>query len=137
MTQNCSCNPLLKQLYGRHRSLLWARIRPFVYGSLEPIFTSLVHGGFTWIIYALSIIDEEIHYLQNILKKFYMLFLDLFTELSSHRCGSVKLIWGSRMRAHIDHNISYSCRCSRRDDISTKSEIMIITFLKMVWDTGI
>ena len=75
MTQNCSCRPLLKQLSDRHRSLLSATIKPFVYGSHEPIFMLLVHGEFTWIPHALSIIDEETHHLQNILKTFYHVFI--------------------------------------------------------------
>ena len=104
MTQNCSCRPLLKQLSGRHQSLLWARIRPFVYGSREPIFMLLVHGGFTWIPHALSIIDKETHHLQNILKTFDRVFvfpkwvpsLDLFIEISSHIYWYDKLIQGAR-----------------------------------------
>ena len=53
MAQNFSCRPLLEQLSGRHQSLLWAMIRPFVYISHETIFIILVHGGFTWILHAL------------------------------------------------------------------------------------
>ena len=75
MTQNCSCRPLLKQLSDRHRALLSATIKPFVYGSHEPIFMLLVHGEFTWIPHALSIIDEETHHLQNKLKTFYHVFI--------------------------------------------------------------
>ena len=99
------------------------------------MFMLLVHGEFYWIPHALSIIDEETRHLQNILKTFdrlfffkWTLFLDLFTELSSHICGSDNLIEGAREQAHIGHNIAYSSRCSRRGDISIKSEIMSITY---------
>ena len=92
MEQNCSCRPLLEQKSERHQSLLWTRITSFVYGSREPIFIILVNGGFTWIPHALSIIDEETHYLQKMLKKFdpvsifpkCMPSLDLFNDISSH-----------------------------------------------------
>ena len=135
ITQNCSCQPLLGQLSGRHQSLLWARIRPFVYRSCEPIFILLVNGGFTWIPYSLSIIDEETHHLQNILKMIdpvfvfpkWMLSLDLFTDLF-HVTGSDKLIQGAKAYARINHNITYSCKCSCRGYISIKSEIMSITY---------
>ena len=69
MAHHCSCHPLPEQLSGHHQSLLWDRIRPFFYGSGEPIFILLVYGGFTWIPHAISIIYKETHHMQNILKK--------------------------------------------------------------------
>ena len=102
MAHNCSCRPLLKQLYGRYLSLLCARIRSVVYGSREPIFILLVHGGFTWIPHALSIIYEETHHLQNILKMFDSVFFStgcrpsIYSLIFLHITGYDKLIQGDR-----------------------------------------
>ena len=58
----------------------------------------------------------------------WMMYLNLFTDLYSHECGSDKIIQGARAQAHIDHNIEYSCIFSHRGDISIKSEMMSITY---------
>ena len=140
MTQNCSSCPVLEQLSRRNQKLLWERIRTFVYGSCGPIFMILVHGEFTWIIHVLSIIGEETHQLQNILKTFHctffskwMMSIDLFTEISSHLCGSNKIIEGSRSQAHINHNIAYSCRCSCIGDISIKVKWWVLIIEDGLW----
>ena len=67
----------------------------------------LVHGDFTWITHMLSIIDEETHNLQQILKTFdrvfvfpkYTLSINLYTEISSHRYVSDKVIEGDSTQA--------------------------------------
>ena len=55
-----------------------------------------------------------------------MLSLALFNEISSQRSGSDKIIKGDRAESHIDHNISYSCRCIRRGDISIKVKLRVL-----------
>ena len=104
MAQNCSCLPLLKQLYGRRRSLLLERIIPFVYGSRVPIFILLVIERFSWIPHVLSIIDEETHHLQKILKTFDCLFVFssgcrplIDSLIFIHIIGSDKPIQGARV----------------------------------------
>ena len=74
MTLNCICLPLLKQLSEHHLSLIWERIKPFIYGSRKPISMILFLGEFPWIPHMLSIIDEETHNLQSILKTFCLVF---------------------------------------------------------------
>ena len=53
-----------------------------------------------------------------------MLYLDLFTEICSHRPGSDNKIEGDSAQAHIHHNIAFSHRGEHRH----KSEIMSITY---------
>ena len=141
MAQNCSCCPLLKQLSGRHRSLLCASIRTFVYVSREPIIILLAHGQFIWISHVLSIIDEETNHLQNTIKTLDRVFFfpsgcrpSMQSLIFLHITGSDKLIQGPRSQTHLDHNIAYSCIYSRRGDISIESEIMSITYLRIFWD---
>ena len=60
----------------------------------------------------------------------WVLYLDIFADISSHRCGYDKLIRGARAQAHIYHNVAYSCRCihrcSCRGDISMKVKLWVL-----------
>ena len=101
MAHNCSCCPLLEKLYGHHWSLLRERMRLFVYVSLEPIFILLVHLGFTWISHVVSIIVEETHNLQKIIKTFDHVFFfptvcrpSIYSLRFLHITGSDKIIQG-------------------------------------------